>query len=118
MASCPYCKRDGIDERGLVPHIRMSDDDAHAAQGELPEDAEERLNANTDDVEFVTFEDADVDDEPDSSGESGGSCVACGGDLHELETGEPIEVEGEVVGYADPEDDFICVQCGEIHVDD
>lgn len=115
MATCPYCKKDGIDRRGLVPHIRMSSDDAHAPQGELPDDAEDRINDEHDDVQFVRFDDVDADDVDDTPDDPVPErCPACGSTaVYHFEEREPIEANGRVVGYGDP-GDVICLECTEV----
>lgn len=113
MARCPYCKKDGIDKRGLIPHIRMSDDDAHAAQGTLPDDVEDSINEEHDDVEFVTFDDVDADDIEESPETHAETCPSCGGECYHFEEEEPIEWDGEVIGYGEA-GDVICLDCGEI----
>lgn len=116
MPHCPYCAKDDIHPSGMVPHIRMSDDEAHGPQGSLPDDAEDKLNESTEgDVQFVSFEDADPGLEADETGEAGReSCPDCGGELYALDEGEPIEdAQGRVIGHGE-DGDVICTSCGEL----
>lgn len=114
---CPYCE-DSKDARGLVAHVRMSKDEEHGPQGELPDDAQDRVEEaiadahDREDVLFVNFNDVEVDEPED--GDAPERCPQCDADeVYTLEEDEPIEFGGRVIAHGN-DGDVICLECGEL----
>lgn len=117
FVTCPYCKADEIDPRGLASHVRMCDDDIHGSKFDVPDDFEEQIDEHiakkhAKKIDFRNIDTSEIDTEADDTGPA--YCNACGSrDLHELDDGEPISMDGQVIGHGD-DGDVICVECGEI----